>query len=148
MPFDPTAPSDEERTNIFWIVWIGSAANAVLLASYLFELGITPPFLGLTGAMIFVSMFSNRYDDYYAALRSSGMRWGMGVIALYLFASAMLSLLGGSYSVGVWAASGTMPHPVRGNPAIMADGFLLAIVAGLAYHLGFAIARLRGTGGQ
>ncbi|MEL7728470.1 hypothetical protein AAG612_02920 [Citromicrobium bathyomarinum] len=148
MPFDPTAPTDEERSRIFAVVWFGLGANAVLLASYLFELGITPPFLGLTGAMIFISMFSNRYDDYYAALRNSGMRWGMGVIALYLFGGAMLSVFAGGNIVGSWAASGEMPDLARGNPGLMADGFLLAIVAGLAYHLGFTLARLRGTGSR
>ena len=146
MPFDPIAPTDEERSRIFAVVWFGFAANAVLLASYMFELGITPPFLGLTGAMIFISMFSNRYDDYYAALRNSGMRWGMGVIALYLFGGAMLPVFAGGNILGSWAASGEMPDLARGNPGVMADGFLLAIVAGLAYHLGFAVARLRGTG--
>lgn len=147
MAFDPTAPTDEERSRIFAFVWLGFAANAALMASYLFDLGATPAFLGLTGAMIFVTMFSNRYDDYYAALRNSGVRWGMGVIALYLFAGAVLSAFAGGNVVGAWAASGSMPDIARAQPGIMDDGFLLAMVAGLAYHVGFAVARIRGTGG-
>lgn len=147
MAFDPTAPAEKEHSKIFAVLWIGLVANGLLLASYLLDLGITTPFLALTGAMIFVSMFSNRYDDYYNALRSAGMRWGMGVIALYLFAGAALSFFAGGKIVGAWAVSGDLPDLARGTPGIMEDGFLLAILAALAYHLGFAVARIRGTRG-
>lgn len=148
MSFDPTAPTDEERSNIFVSVWFGLAANAILLVSYVLDFGqgITVPTLAVTGAMIFVTLFTNRYDDYYNALRDNGLRWGMGVIALYLFAGAIMSFAAGGNIIGYWAGSGELPDLGRGSPGFMADGFLLAIVAGLAYHLGFVVARLRGTG--
>lgn len=150
MPYLPDAPTGEETTLALRMAWTGLAANIALLASYLFDFGsaISAPALAITGALIFVLMFSNRFDEHFNALRDSGLRWGMSVIALYLFAGAILSLVSGGNILGFLAASGELPDLARGQPGVLVDGYLLAILAGLAFHLGFAFARLRGTLGR
>lgn len=148
MAYDPTAPSQEEQSHAYVMPWIGLAANVVLLADYTIGVGqgVDTASLAITGAMIFVTVFAHRYDDYLNGLRNVALRWGMAVIALYLFAGAVMGFLNGGNILGYWAAAGDLPDLARGNPGFMADGYLLAILSGLAYHLGFAFARIRGTG--
>mgnify|MGYP001233053846 CR=1 FL=1 len=147
MTFDPAAPSQEERANAYFLPWIGLVANAVLLADYVLDLGsgIGTASLAITGAMIFVTVLARRYDDYFNGLRNTALQWGMAVVALYLFAGAVMGAFNGGNLLGHWSATGDLPDLARGNPGFMGDGYLLAVIAGLAYHLGFAFARLRGT---
>ncbi len=150
MPYDPTAPTENERSIVFAAVWVGGAANAVLLAGHTFTLpqAVTTAALAVTGALVFVTVLTGRQDDYFNALRNRGLRWGMGAVALYLFAAAILSLTSVSYSFGYAAAVNEMPDIAPGSGGLPFDGLLLAIVAALAYHLGFITAMFRGTGSQ
>lgn len=150
MPFNQNAPDGEETTNALRIAWIGLAANCALLASYTMNMGeaFTAPALGITGAFIFVLLMSNRLDDYFNSLRNVGLRWGMVVIGLYLFAGALVYVYLGGHALGSFAASGDLHGIERGRLDFFSDGYLLAILAGLAFHAGFAFARLRGTGAR
>ncbi|WP_374405714.1 hypothetical protein [Pelagerythrobacter sp.] len=146
MPYDPQAPTGGETASAFNMAWTGLAANVVLLISYLTgSHTISTAALAVTGALIAVVMFSNRFDEHFSAVRDTGLRWGMSVIALYLFAGAVLSLATGVRRLGFYTAAGEWPDLGRGIPGLLADGYLLAIVAGLAFHLGFAWARIRGA---
>ena len=146
MPYDPQAPTSVATTSIFNMAWTGLAASVVLLVGYLKGSDVfATATLAITGAIIAVLMFSNRVDEHFSAVRNTGLRWGMSVIALYLFAGAMMSLATGAQRLGFYTAAGEWPDLARGDPGLVADGYLLAIVAGLAFHLGFAWARLRGS---
>lgn len=150
MPYDPIAPTEKERSMVFASVWIGCAASAVLLASHVFSLpqGVTAAALAMTGALVFVTVLTGRQDDYFNALRKRGLRWGMGVVALYLFAAAILLLTSVSYSFGYAAAVNELPDVTPGSGGLPLDGLLLATLAAFAYHLGFITAMVRGTGDQ
>lgn len=149
MPYK-TGPSTGGATDLaFSSAWIGLAANLALLASYLMGAPalVTSVALPIVAASILIVIFSGPLDEHFCALRDAGLKWGMAVIALYLFASAMLVVGSGAHSLGAVAAGGSALDPATTASGIPADGFLVAILAALGFHLGFAIARLRGTRG-
>jgi len=149
LSYEPHSSTGIATTSVFNLAWTGLAANVVLLIAYLKGSdAFATAALAITGAFIVVLMFSNRVDEHFRSVRDTGLRWGMSVIALYLFAGAMISLATGARHIGFYTSAGEWPELARGQPGLLADGYLLAIVAGLAFHLGFAWARIRGSSGR
>ena len=146
--FEFQASSARETSAALFTAWLGLGANLILLGCYAVEapLLLTGAALMTVGACLFVLIFSTRLDEHFNALRHVGLRWGMAVIALYLSASAILAVYHGGYSVGTFAAGAGAPSITDDALRVPVDGYLVMVLAALAFHLGFAFARVRGTG--
>ncbi len=149
MVYKTRLPTGRETGVALATAWVGLAANGALLGCYLFgpPAPVTGGALMVVGACVFILIFSSRLDEHFNALRDAGLKWGMAVIALYLSASAMVVVYNGGHSLGSLAAGGTPSDLAGTGSGLSIDGFLLAILAALAFHLGFATARIRGTRG-
>ena len=148
MTFGFETSSARGTSAALFTAWLGLGASLILLGCYLVEapLLLTGAALMTVGACIFILIFSTRLDEHFNSLRHVGLRWGMAIIALYLSASAVFAVYHGGYSVGTIAAGGGVPGLTDEVLRVPVDGFLVMILTGLAFHLGFAFARVRGTG--
>ena len=137
MVYDPNAPVDREkavaaqRERLYWLTLLSGLGNAVLLALHLIGAEtILVPWIaaGVAGALITAGI-RGISDGYYNDLVSVGLRWmafALGVLTLLLWINADLSLL-----VFPWV------------DRLADDGFLLALVLGLAFHAGYAFAYIK-----
>lgn len=129
------------------LAWIGLASNIALLINFaLLKQPIVQAMgIAVTGTAIFVIILGKQYDDFFLSLRNAGMRWGMSTIAIYLFLHAVILIFGAGKAVGRTLAGGDYGGIPATSSDLFLDGYLLAIIASLAFFIGFAWARLVGT---
>jgi len=128
MPYNPNAPTERERSNVYFAVWIGTAASLAAVAATIFPLsdrlrGFPAEFVGME---LLIIALSPRFDSYFRQLRDYGAVAALAVIALWL------------------AANGVVRVMEFSPPALMTDGWFVATLAALAFHAGFLFAYVRG----
>ena len=147
MPYDPNPPTERERANAYFTVWIGLAASLVATAAAMLPL---PDRLGGFGAMVaglwmLVCVFSRRFDSYFRELRDVGAVVALTVVALWLAVNGTAHVIGGVYAAGFALGSDGADSAARFVlPGWIADPWLVAALAALGFHGGFLIAQFRG----
>ncbi|MDC0886913.1 hypothetical protein OAS19_03900 [Altererythrobacter sp.] len=152
MPYDPHAPTSEERDKAYAGIWIGLGANLVMLAAFAFRLG--PQLEGFAGLIVGLNLtiyaLSGRFDEHFKSLANFGFLCLATVIGFWLSAQGLLTVVEGAYSIGegigATAAGATVPNDdfTIVLPAFMNSAYLLAALAGAAFHAGFLFQHLRG----
>ena len=137
MVYDPHSVVEHEkriaaqRERLYWLTLLSGLGNFALLALHIFGAETTlVPWIaaGVAGALITAGI-RGITDGYYNELVGVGLRWMaivLGVLTLLLWINADLSLL-----VFPWV------------DRLADDGFLLALVLGLAFHAGYAFAYIK-----
>jgi hypothetical protein len=147
MPYNPTAPTEKERSGAYHGIWLGFAANIVLVIAYFGALPFEVNFLCLLLAGTWIVLFnlSGRFDDYLYTLRNEGLRWSVTFVGLWLLGWGLVAIGADAHEVGVAAASGRFARDMAGAaPPFMADGYLMMILTSLAFYAGAAFAWARG----
>ena len=84
MAYDPNAPTERERSNHYFMVWIGLAASLAAVASTL--LAFPDSLRGLAalivGAELLIFAVSTRFDSYFRQLRDFGAVVVLAIAAL------------------------------------------------------------------
>ena len=145
MPFDPRAPTEEDRSRAFTATWVGLAGSIVTTVGAVFGWDNIVFSLALGAAVggLIVAAFQGHSDDYFRSLSSVGTRWLAAALAIYLFFAFLIQLADIAYGVGFAASSGQAPESRYGSWAYVLDGPLVAAFLALVYHSGFAFAWLR-----
>jgi hypothetical protein len=148
MPYDPYAPTENERSGIYVTVWIGLAASVIML---LCNFGFLNPGIGglaalIVGTHLIVFAFSNRFDEHFVALRNFGFTCAMVVIGLWLTAQGLLTVFEGSHDAGYAAAGGpAVDGTALSLPRWFERASLVVSAASVAFYTGFSFAYLRGS---
>lgn len=147
MPYDPSAPTEKERSNAYVMMYFGLAASLVLVVSLFVSLPslIIGLSLMIAGSLAAVMTTSNRFDDYFMALTRTGMAWALTVVGLRLILTGLAFIYSLSYNSGFALGSGGLaPDDAEFIlPAMFNDAYALAVVTSFAFYAGFAFARLR-----
>ena len=145
MPFDPQAPTEEDRSRAFTATWVGLAGSVLMIVGTIFGLDNIVFSLALGAAVggLIIAAFQGHADDYFRSLSSVGTRWIAAALAIYLFVAFLIQLADVAYSAGFAASSGQEPESRYASWAYVFDGPLVAASLALVYHAGFAFAWLR-----
>jgi len=147
MPYDPLEPTERERSNVYFLNWVGLAATLGLVTTYFTPLfpSLAKILLAITSAILLVSIFSSRFDDYYNSLRNAGCRWAVGIIALGLVAATIMTIGNISNQLGFLAASGELEGSIANddNPLAALPSDLVLRLACAAFFLGIEYKKLR-----
>jgi hypothetical protein len=145
MAYDPTVPTEGERNNTYYFIWIGALGTAVLISAQL--LALPRWIIGLStlaaAASLLVAILSSRNDDYFRHLTHIASRFAMGAIAIWFFIAAVLFAGDGGYFVGELAAGVTPVGNATSGPAAWFTADVLAIIVTMAFHIRFLIERYR-----
>ena len=140
MPYDPQAPSERERSRIYYLLYLGLAASAILAIGILFGLpSVFAAFCFIAAGLLApLLLFSNRFDDYFNAVIRTGCVWAMTVIAAWAAIVGLLNIGTLAYVAGEMAIVGyDAASPFAfGIPLFMDDAATLATFALLAFHQG------------
>lgn len=138
MPYKPFEPTEEERSNIYFLQWIGMATSIGLLIDYFFALpaGFGKIFLAATAGILLISIFSSRFDEHYMSLRNEGCRWALAIISLMLIVSAILSIGGLSDQFGSFLAAGETNASTHALSRLVIDAELIILLACTAFFTG------------
>ena len=145
MPFDPRAPTEEDRSRAYTATWVGLAGSLVTIAGVFLgwdNLVFSIAFGAAAGGLI-IAAFQGHADDYFRSLSAVGLRWVAAALALYLFFAFLTQIADLSYSVGFAASSGRSPASSYAGWSYVFDGFLVGAVLAFIYYAGFAFAWLR-----
>ena len=145
MPFDPQAPTEEDRSRAFTATFVGLAGSVVTTVGAVFGWDNIVFTLALGAAIggLIIAAFHGHSDDYFRSLSSVGTRWLAAALAIYLFCAFLIQLADLAYSIGFAASSGQVPESGYGSWTYLLDGPLVAAFLALVYHAGFAFAWLR-----
>lgn len=145
MPFDPQAPTEEDRSRAFTTTWVGLAGSIVTTTgavlgwdNIVFSLA-----LGAAVGGLIIAAFQGHFDDYFRSLSAVGTRWLAAVLAIYLFCAFLVQIADLAYGIGFAASSGRLPDAGNESRAYILDGPFVAAFLALVYHAGFAFAWLR-----
>lgn len=140
MPYKPYTPTEADRSFAYKYAWAGAAGSVISLGLYLFGIDgiVTGWTLGAAVGGLLASKFNRRIDDYYVSLCSTGERWVVFALGVYLLSgwftwTVDLSMPSG---LGVLAREGA-PLPDRA-PALFFDGMLAAHVLVVIFYAGYA----------
>jgi hypothetical protein len=123
MPYETKAGSSDNHSFALNTMWVGFAGSLWLLASELLGSGLAPsPIAGVVAGSLMALVFIGRQDEYFQRLVTKAAAWACAVVGLWLFASAV----------------------PRTDQHVTDHELGLAIVA-VAFHVSFAISRLRGA---
>ena len=129
----PQKITQNQRNMAYWTMWLGAAASVALLASRIAGLNVEKfgPVLGLAAGGMLSVMWNYRMDDYFRALCAKGQQF--------------LTFFMGAYLLILWMDITLHDDGKASGPftAWMADGYLGAISAAVAFYTGYAYAFLR-----
>jgi hypothetical protein len=145
MAYDPTVPTESERSVAYYIVGIGAAANAVLLSAQLVSL---PSWIAYgcvlaVAASLLVAILSSRNDDYFRHISFVASRFAMGVIAIWFCLEAIIHAGNGAQIVGILAGGGQSGGNPAAGPKDWFASETLAVTVAMAFHIRFFFERYR-----
>jgi hypothetical protein len=147
MPYDPNAPSQEQRDRAYRGVWAGLISSIALLV--LICIDFSGLMKTMTIALVCGSMIGAaspfRIDDYFEELQRTGFRWAIGILALWLSIYMVLSIGDIGHSLGFGLASGSsapLSEP-RMPFRLLASAEFVVACASLAFHAGFLFQQFR-----
>ncbi len=146
MPFDPQAPSEQDRSRTHALIWFGAACALLSLVNRFLGMDNMMAVIayGGTAGGLLQAALSRASDEYLRGLYNVGWRaMGTGV-ALYLM--ALFVFAGGDLSrqAGHWASSGTKPSDgVFDISGFLVDPISLCVILAILFYAGFAFAWLR-----
>jgi hypothetical protein len=145
MAYDPTAPTEGERSVAYYFVGTGAVANTVLLAAQLAALPrwMTGVCIMAVAVSLLVATFSSRNDDYFRHLSFTASRFAMGVIAIWFCLAAVTRIGNAGYFVGELAAGVEPAASIATGPASWFTAEILAIAVAMAFHGRFVVERYR-----
>lgn len=124
MPYDPMAPTEDDRNFAMTMMWLGLATALLLLVAKLF--GFFEPVRILAGGFAAGSLigivYTGRHDEYVQGIVHAASRWATAVAGLWLCAAIM---------------------PISKDS--VADPVLVLVTIAATFHITFAIVRLRGN---
>ena len=136
MPYDPTAPSEKERSGLFALAPLGLIDT--LIAAGWFAFGGDTRFAGLFLLMawcgIWVLLLYRFADDYLASLRLEAARWCAVALGLWFTGAAIVFALGGGAGEGARFAI----------PAVFMEPQWPALLGAFAFYVAFDGKRLWG----
>ena len=139
MPFDPQAPTEEERSYAYTLLWFGLAAAIILAIGNVTDLFgvVSGAAAAFVGAQICIVVLSNRWDDYFRAVLNRGAQVAVIIPALWIGAQGFAFILGGAYRVGfaLGSAGGSASDRRFVLPDWTNDAYLLASLAVLAFYV-------------
>ena len=143
MPYDPYSPSEQERANAYFLVWLGLAISLLAVAATL--LSDSASQRGLLGVLIGTELVivaaSPRFDSYFRELRDFGAVVALSVLALWLAATGFVQIFASTHLGGDMASA---REAVVALPQFARDPWLVASLVAVAFHAGFLFAYLRG----
>ena len=146
MPYDPMAPTEEQRARAPFFMWIGAAAQIAALVAYIIHPDPRDlwPFVGFGIGGLLGASLPNFLDDYQKSLVAVGFKWMGLFVAVYTFALWAVSKADFVFAIG-YAANGTDEPDRLPMTAIgfANDGFAVGMVAITLFYLGYAYADLR-----
>ena len=148
MPYDPSAPTAQERTGSYIVIWIAAIASLGMLALRLLDISGHPWGLAcmLFGLPMLAILYDRRHDDYFRSLRDFGLRIAMMVIAAWVAVQGLLFIAGAARSAGYAAAEGPGAQAPRFVlPPLFDDAGLLASLAAFGFSAGFVFAYARSS---
>lgn len=146
MSYDPTAPTEGERSNAYFQIWVGAIGSATLLFAHIVDV---PRAIATVAALavaisFVVAILSPRNDDYFRHLVQIASQTAMAIIALWFCFAAVIEIGNGGNLLGQLAA-GVKPSPMALSKVehwIRAEAVIL--IAAMAFHIRFLIARYIG----
>ncbi len=145
MAYDPTTPTESERSVAYYIVGAGAVANAALLFAQFVAVPrwIAGACILAVAASLLVTVFSSRDDDYFRHLSLTSSRFAMGIIAIWFCVAAIIHLGDGGHFVGELAAGGQPSENTSAGPAGWFAADTLAVTVATAFHIRFVFERFR-----
>ncbi|MGB3739552.1 MAG: hypothetical protein WA948_09380 [Pontixanthobacter sp.] len=149
MPYDPQAPSECERSYMYYFLYVGLAVSAILAIGTLTGLpSVVAAFCFIVAGLLApVFLLANRFDDYFTAMVRTGCVWAMAVVAAWAAIVGLLNIGSMANIAGEMAVVGYDPASpyAFGIPAFMNEASTLAIFALLAFHQGAVFHHVIGT---
>lgn len=140
------APTQTDLSRYYWLMWLGFAAHIAALIWY-FAYGpqrLPPLFLALSIGVLLNGAMQLKADDYYRQLCSTGLRTCVGFLAVYLLCFTAVGIYELGYSAGSYIGSGGNPTSIETTiPTALRDAYLIALLAGFAFYLGYFASLLR-----
>lgn len=135
MPYDPMAPTEKERSNIYFIQWFGLAASIGLLINHFAPLssGLYQILFAATFAVLLVSTVSTRFDEHFYTLRNEACRWAIAFIALCGIVSAIMAIWDLSHHIGIWSANGDNSASTMHRAAMILPTDLIIILSTIIF---------------
>ncbi len=145
MPYNPIAPSQDERSNIYFIQWFGLAASIGMLIDYfaILPTGFNQILYTMTSAILLVTLFSKRFDEHFYTLRDEACRWATGFIALCMIVASIFKIADLSEHLGFWSVTGELNLSDKDSFLFILPPQLMMILACIIFFATIQIKSLR-----
>jgi hypothetical protein len=146
MAYDPTAPTESERSGAYFLIWPGAVGSAVLLLAQF--VALPRAFSGFAtlaiATSLLVAILSSRNDVYFRHLADVSSKFAMGVVALWFCAAAIIYTGQGGHILGELAAGARPLQFNTGRAFNWFNGETITVAVALAFHVRFLIGQYRG----
>ena len=145
MSYDPTAPTEDERNNAYFLIWAGTAGSVILLMAQFLALpnAISTVAILAIATSLLVAILSRRNDDYFRHLTQVASKFAMGVIALWFGFAAVIHMANGGHFLGVLAAGATPMEVAAKTASDWISAETVTVIVALAFHVRFLAERYR-----
>ena len=148
MPYEPYAPTQEQREGHFGLVWLGGFLSLMLVVTTILGLAAKIEIWAgfIVGSYILTFTSWKWLDDYFRSLATEGARWAAVVVGLWLVGLALAGIFEAAHGAGVSASGASLDESDVSFilPAWTNNAFLLASICALAFHAGFLFNHLKG----
>ncbi len=145
MPYDPIAPTQEERSNIYFIQWFGLAASIGMLIDYFAQLSdsLAQMLFMITSAILMITIFSKRFDEHFYTLRDEACRWVIGFMALCMIVASISTIGDLSEHLGFWSVIGEFDLADKDSFLFILPPQLMMILACIIFFAAIQIKSFR-----
>lgn len=145
MPYRPYATTEVDRNYAYKVAWAGAGCSVISLALYLLGIdGIVNAWVfgGTVGGLL-AATFNRRVDDYYLSLCSTGERWVMVALGLYMIVGWFVWTADIASPAGLGFLAPDAAAPSGLAPSVLIDGMLVAHVLAVVFYAGYTFRWLR-----
>ncbi|MEM7688196.1 MAG: hypothetical protein AAF291_04170 [Pseudomonadota bacterium] len=145
MPYKPNQIDEEERSKLYNLMWVASAASALNLANAF--LGADNIIVGLawgfTMTGLFLAAFGSYADEFMRGRLEIAMRFAMGFLVLFLFANWIVNVADIAHSAGYALASEETQTGASQFIVFWTDAQTLTAFTAFVFYAGYGFAVVR-----